>query len=138
MGCGFRELIRSAPQYLPQLKALTGIRSLPPHTQTLASQSYGKAFEMMMVATVPFVAVGFFISLTAEEADLGRKAGKKSAICPEDMPDGPYSSLALTSISFTSQAKPILQTCYLGILPTLHPMKMTTRIGLSCPPGPLN
>ncbi|RDX54509.1 MFS general substrate transporter [Lentinus brumalis] len=65
-----------ASQYLPQLQALSGIRSLPEHIQMLASQSYGKAFGTMMIATVPFVAVGFLISLTAEEADLDRKSGK--------------------------------------------------------------
>ncbi|TFK86417.1 MFS general substrate transporter [Polyporus arcularius HHB13444] len=65
-----------ASQYLPQLQALSGIRSLPEHIQMLASQSYGKAFGTMMIATVPFVAVGFWISLTAEEADLDRKSGK--------------------------------------------------------------
>ena len=37
---------------------------------------------MMMIATVPFVAVGLLFSLTAEEADLGRKKGKKDA--PQD------------------------------------------------------
>ena len=100
MGCGFWELIRSAPQYLPQLKALTGIRSLPPHIQTLASQSYGKAFEMMMVATVPFVAVGFLISLTAEEADLGRKAGKKNEDIPlKDGGSKPVSNIGTKSAS---------------------------------------
>lgn len=31
----------------------------------------------MMIATVPFVAVGFLFSLTAEEADLGRRLGGK-------------------------------------------------------------
>ena len=31
----------------------------------------------MMIATTPFVAVGFLFSLTAEEADLGRRSGGK-------------------------------------------------------------
>ncbi len=72
----YLRLTQNIPQYLPQLQALSGIRSLPEHIQMLASQSYGKAFGTMMIATVPFVAVGFLISLTAEEADLDRKSGK--------------------------------------------------------------
>ncbi len=40
----------------------------------------------MMIATVPFVAVGFLFSLTAEEASLGRKTGKKETPKDEEAP----------------------------------------------------
>ncbi|KAM5537089.1 hypothetical protein V8D89_009235 [Ganoderma adspersum] len=67
----------AAAPYVDQLKGLSDLRSLPPDIQELASQSYGKAFSTMMIATTPFVAVGLLFSLTAEPADLGRKLGTK-------------------------------------------------------------
>ena len=65
-------------QYIEQLQALNNIKALPGPIQTDASRAYGKAFQTMMIATVPFVAVGFLISLTAQEADLGRRKGEKN------------------------------------------------------------
>ncbi|RDX54495.1 MFS general substrate transporter [Lentinus brumalis] len=76
----------AAVPYLPQLKALSGLHSLPGPIQALAAQSYGKGFSTMMIATVPFVAVGFLFSLTAEEASLGRKTGKKETPKDEEAP----------------------------------------------------
>ncbi|TBU38631.1 MFS general substrate transporter [Dichomitus squalens] len=66
-----------AAPYMDQLKALSGLHSLPPAIAADASRAYGKAFGTMMIATTPFVAVGLLFSLTAEPADLGRKSGKK-------------------------------------------------------------
>ena len=74
---GARELTVSDFQYMDQLKALSGLHSLPAPIAADASRAYGKAFSTMMIATTPFVAVGLLFSLTAEPADLGRKAGKK-------------------------------------------------------------
>ena len=55
----------------------------------------------MMIATVPFVAVGFLFSLTAQEADLGRRSGgkKNKKAKDEETADGANPDQSVTSSS---------------------------------------
>ncbi|KAH9920002.1 MFS general substrate transporter [Epithele typhae] len=86
-----------AAPYIDQLQAVSNIQSLPLDVRTKASQSYGKAFETMMIATLPFVIVGFLFSLTAEEADLGRRSGGKKKDEDEEKGNAPKVEVPETS-----------------------------------------
>jgi hypothetical protein len=57
-------------QYVNQLLAADNIASLPEEVQVVAAQSYGAAFQMMMVATTVFCAPGFLVSLGSKKQKL--------------------------------------------------------------------
>jgi len=60
----------AAAPYVNQLLAAEDVESLPPDVQSIAAQSYGSAFQMMMVATTAFCAPGFIVSLIAQKQKL--------------------------------------------------------------------
>jgi len=59
-----------AAPYVNQLLAADNVGSLPSEVQAVAAQSYGSAFQMMMVATTAFCAPGFIASLIAQKQKL--------------------------------------------------------------------
>ncbi|KZO95335.1 MFS general substrate transporter [Calocera viscosa TUFC12733] len=60
----------AAAPYVTQLLAADNVSSLPVDVQIVAAQSYGAAFQMMMVGTTIFCAPGFFWSLAARKPKL--------------------------------------------------------------------
>ncbi|KZT62500.1 MFS general substrate transporter [Calocera cornea HHB12733] len=66
---GILENAAAAP-YVNQLLAVENVSLLPADVQAIAAQSYGSAFQMMMVATTVFCFPGFIISLVAKKQKL--------------------------------------------------------------------
>ncbi|EJU02242.1 MFS general substrate transporter [Dacryopinax primogenitus] len=60
----------AALPYINQLLAASNVESLPPEVQVIAAQSYGSAFQMMMVATTVFCTPGFIASLATKKEKL--------------------------------------------------------------------
>ncbi|KZT62501.1 MFS general substrate transporter [Calocera cornea HHB12733] len=66
---GILENATAAP-YVAQLLAVENVSTLPLDVQATAAQSYGAAFQMMMVATTVFCLPGFMFSLVAKKEKL--------------------------------------------------------------------